>query len=423
MRVLVVGQGSREHSLAWKLSQSPLCEKVFVAPGNAGMLLDSSIQCISLKEINDLLIFAKEQKIDFTLVGPEDYLDQGIVDLFELEGLCILGPSKRASQLECSKVFAKEIMQDALIPTAFFKKFDDFNLAMDFVNLWDFSSKGLVVKWDGLAQGKGVVVAESRQQVETALKEFLLQKKLGEGCLILEEKLVGPEVSAFYLCDGKEYVSLGFACDYKRIRDGNLGANTGGMGAYSPVDWLGEEEKQNIEKQVVEPLLQVMKKNGMPFKGILFVGLMMTTAGPRVLEFNVRFGDPETQVLMPLLDQDILPLFVQAAKGSLVSKKINLKKQKAVHVVLAAHGYPGTEGVAIRKNDNINLPAKLAGTNFKIFTAGVQGQVPHEFQTAGGRVMGVTAWGDTLEQARINAYQVVKQVSFMGMNYRQDIGL
>lgn len=316
-------------------------------------------------------------------------------------------------------------MAIAGVPTARFEVFTDFTSAQDFLN-GDPWKDGYVVKADGLALGKGVVVCSSRQEAELEIREFLQTGKMGDAGkkVVLEERLSGPEVSAFHFCDGEEFRLLGFSCDYKRLLDGGKGPNTGGMGTYSPADWIPQGLKKTVSEEVVRPLLKEMKRRGTPYSGILFTGLMVTGEGPKVLEFNARFGDPETQSLLPMLKGDVVPWFEAVAKGKLplMPVEVDLAPGAAVHVVLAAHGYPG-DREPVRKGDAIRIPSDLLSeqTRGKIFFAGVAGE-QGDFQTNGGRVLGYTAWAASRKEARDAAYAGARRIEFEGRQMRSDIG-
>jgi phosphoribosylamine--glycine ligase len=430
MKVLVLGKGGREHALSWKIAQSSLVEQVYCAPGNDGMAYDKKIQCADVNPSNfeNIENFIKNQGVDLVVVGPEDLLAKGVVDALQ-DKVAIFGPGQAASQLESSKAFSKILMQENTIPTAAFEDFTDpekANAFIDGVNWPD----GLVVKCDVLAAGKGVIVCKTKEEAKQAVDKFLIQDSLGVNNqkIVIEECLIGREVSFFALCSGEDSMPLGYACDYKALRDGGKGPNTGGMGTYSPASWLSEADKEMIEKEIVPNTLKGMQKLGIPFTGILFVGVMVTKEGPKVLEYNVRFGDPETQILMPMIESDIAPYFLKAAQGKLSElQPIQMKSAFGVHLVQAAYGYPGTEGIAVRKSDVIQwdqdffqgLEQKGEG---KLFFAGVK-KNGETLTTDGGRVLGLSVLSESLESAREKAYQYSEQVSFADAQMRGDIGL
>jgi phosphoribosylamine--glycine ligase len=381
------------------------------------MLQTHGVECLVL-ESHKIVEFCLDHRIDFVVVGPDQALADGLVDQLSAAGVLAFGPTKAAAELEWSKAFAKDVMRAADVPTAQYNVFTDFNTAEKFIV--DSTWPGWAIKADGLALGKGVIVTRDRKEAIDALKDFLVNKTLGSAgrCVVVEELLSGPEVSAFYLCDGSTAVPLGFACDYKQLLDGGQGPNTGGMGAYSPVDWLSADVKAQIFSTVVEPVLADMQKRGRPFKGVLFVGLMITASGPRVLEFNTRFGDPETQALMPTLVDDFLPWLLACARGELAEFLQHhdqpQTKGSAVHVVLAAHGYPA----AVRKGDGIDF--KLSD-DVEVFFAGVA-QQEDSLVTNGGRVMGLTAVASTRKAAREQVYAAVDKIYFSGKQFRKDVG-
>lgn len=421
MRILIVGSGGREHALAWKILQSPKARQVFIAPGNQGIthkLPNLTAVDIKATDIEALLAFALKEKIDLTVVGPENSLEKGIQDQFSARGLKVFGPSKAASQLESSKTFAKKVMIEASVPTAEYQSFTSFQSAIQFIEQTRWTQ--MVVKADGLAAGKGVVVCTDKAEAFAAVKSFMVDDILGFKVtnLLIEEFLVGPEVSVFALSDGNNVAFLGTAGDHKRLRDGDVGPNTGGMGVISPSPYFASTDQELVMNQIFIPVVHEMKKRGTPFSGVLFAGLMKTSNGYKTLEFNVRFGDPETQALMMLIDEDIVPLFLACAEGALHNTSVALKSEKAIHVVLAAFGYPGTEGIPVRAGDEISLHHTIQG---QMFFAGVA-KLDGHFVTAGGRVLGITSIGETYSEARTKAYNSIATVKFAGSQYRTDIG-
>lgn len=419
MKVLVIGSGGRENALSWKLAESKKVTKVYFASGTKGMSEDGKIIHLNELASNDyegLASFAQKEKIDLTVVGPDQALADGCVDIFQKKKLRVFGPTQAAAQAEASKDFAKEVMVGANIPTAEYKSFTNASEAILFIDSVEWS--GVVVKKDGLALGKGVVVCESKEQAQTVARDFLESEDCDK--IIVEELLVGREVSYFCLCDGKTFYTLGHACDYKRIRDNDEGPNTGGMGAYCPADWLSEMQQEEIEQRVIQPFIYEMEKRNAVFKGTLFVGFIMTENGPKVLEFNVRFGDPETQAMLPLLDEDLFEILMNCCDGKAERRRCKLKPGTAIHLVTAAHGYPGTEGIPVRKGDEIKIKQdELCGA--KVFYAGVKKDGDKLF-TNGGRVLGLTQVAKDRETAIKMIYQSVKGVSFQEMQFRGDIG-
>jgi phosphoribosylamine--glycine ligase len=421
VNILVIGSGGREHALVWKLRQSPQVKTVFCAPGNAG--IGHLATCVPLKstDIKSLLKFAKEEKIDLTVVGPEQPLVGGIVDAFEECGFKIFGPSKAAAQLEGSKVFSKNFMLRHHIPTAKYRSFTGTAIdeAKNYINLIE---PPIVVKVDGLAAGKGVLICKSRQEANLALDDIILNKAFGSAGnqIVVEEFLNGEEASLFVLTDGEQFAILSSAQDHKCILDGDLGKNTGGMGAYSPAPIVTNELLQRIIHEVVHPTLNGMKQEGIPYRGCLYIGLMITPDGPKVLEYNCRFGDPETQVVVPLIDSDLAEIFLAIAERRLDSSKVKLHSATAVCVVMASHGYPDEyqTGKQIFGLENIK-----AEDGVVIFHAGTKTE-GSAIVTSGGRVLGVTAIGfnNELEQTIRNAYRAVEKITFDGAYYRSDIG-
>ncbi|MGI6119223.1 MAG: phosphoribosylamine--glycine ligase [Desulfosporosinus sp.] len=411
LRVLVVGSGGREHALAWKLAQSPAVARLFVAPGNAGTVLWNV--AIPVQDISALVEFALAEKIDLTVVGPEDPLSMGIVDAFQAAGLRIFGPTQAAAQLEGSKSFAKMIMDRAGISTAAWQVFEDPKQAKSYVRT---IGAPCVLKADGLAAGKGVIVA---MDLETALQavDEIMEGGFGTAGkkLVIEEYLEGQEVSLLCLCDGETAYPMVPVQDHKRVLDGDRGLNTGGMGTYSPPPIWTAEIEAKVMRDIVSPTLQVMRARGTPFQGVLFLGLILTEQGPKILEYNVRFGDPETQVVMKLLKSDLLPVIWACAEGNLAEVRLEWKKEVAVCVVMAAPGYP----LAYTKGIPIHLPENYQDS--VIFHAGT-GISEGQLVSSGGRVLGVTAEGKTLQAAREKAYALVEQIDFPNAHFRRDIG-
>ncbi|MBI1806758.1 MAG: phosphoribosylamine--glycine ligase [Ignavibacteria bacterium] len=420
MRVLLIGSGGREHALAWKIRQSPIVTALFCAPGNPGINTIAESVEIKATDTKGLLKFAREQSIDLTIVGPEQPLAEGIVDLFEENGLTIFGPTKAASELECSKVFAKEFMKKYAIPTAEFRSFtvaERFD-AERYINEVPIP---IVIKADGLAAGKGVAVCETKEQALEVLDMMMEQKAFGDAGLrvVIEEFLVGDEASVFVITDGKEFIILPPAQDHKRILDADQGKNTGGMGAYAPAPIVTDQILERIRHAIIKPTLVNMAKEGRPYRGCLYVGLMITETGPKVVEYNCRFGDPETQVLMPLLDSDLVTLFIDASSGNL-KRTIKFKHQSAVCVILASGGYPDSYETG---KHIVGLDVAGAEPDVLIFHSGTK-QTKEGIVTAGGRVLGVTALGqqDDLEGTIDKAYRAVEKIAFDGAYYRSDIG-
>lgn len=412
-RVLIVGSGGREHALAWKLAQSPELESLFVAPGNAGTALWNVP--IPAHDIVALVDFALQKKIDLTLVGPEDPLSLGIVDAFQKEGLRIFGPTQAAAQLEGSKSFAKTIMESAKLPTAEWEMFEDPEQAKTYVRS---IGAPCVLKADGLAAGKGVIVA---MDLDTALQAVDEIMEGGFGAagkkLVIEEFLEGEEISLLCFSDGVTARPMVPVQDHKRALEGDLGLNTGGMGTYSPPSIWTPEIEDVVMRDLVSPTLKVMKDRGTPFQGVLFLGLMLTQKGPKILEYNVRFGDPETQVVMKRLKSDLLPILWACTEGRLSEVQLEWKKEVSVCVVMAAPGYP----LAYDKGIPIHLP-ELQNQDSVIFHAGTEiskGQI----LSSGGRVLGVTSEATTLQQAREKVYALVDQIDFPKAHYRRDIGI
>jgi phosphoribosylamine--glycine ligase len=417
MKVLVIGSGGREHAIAWKLSQSSKVEKVYGVPGNPGISRIGECVDIPVSDIEKIADFAERENIDLTVVGPEAPLVAGIVDEFERRGLKIFGPSKEAAKLEGSKAFAKEIMRDLNVPTADFEVFDDPEKAKEYIR-----KKGapIVVKADGLAAGKGVVVAKTVEEAISAIDKIMVDKVFGEAGnkVVVEDCLVGEEASYLVISDGERFVPLATSQDHKAVFDGNEGPNTGGMGTYSPAPVLSPDMEKEVQEKVIKPILKGMKERGYPFKGILYAGLMITEDGPKVLEFNVRFGDPEAQVILRRLKNDFVDVVNSAIEGNLVDS-LEWIDETAICVVLASKGYPGKyeKGKEIK---GIEEAEKLE--SIVVFHAGTK-LSDGKLLTNGGRVLNVTALGKDIVEARERVYKAIEKIHFDGMHYRKDIGL
>jgi phosphoribosylamine---glycine ligase len=417
MNILVVGSGGREHALCWKIKQSPKVKRLYCAPGNGG--IDGIAECVDIRvdDVNLLLQFALRKQIDLTIVGPEAALIAGVVDAFASKGLKIFGPSQAAAKLEGSKVFAKEFMHRRNIPTAIYKIFDDVPQALVFLQEAQFP---LVIKADGIAAGKGVYICADLKAAKTAIDEIMVQKIFGTAGdrIVIEECLQGPEASVLAVCDGKHFLVLPTAQDHKRIFDDDLGPNTGGMGAFSPNPLVSAEVLDQIITRIIEPTLRGMYQEGNPFKGVLFVGLMLTVDGPKALEFNVRFGDPETQSILPRLQTDIVEIFLAACDERLHELKVQWDESPCVCVVIASGGYPGKYqiGYTISGLDRI----KDKDNETFVFHAGTKNDGGN-LVTNGGRVFGVTALDGSLEAAATKAYNAVSKIEFEHMFFRRDI--
>jgi phosphoribosylamine--glycine ligase len=423
MKVLVVGSGGREHALVWKIAQSPLVDKLYCAPGNAGTAELAENVPLKAEDIQGLLKFALAKKIDLTVVGPEIPLCAGIVDLFEQHGRRIFGPRQAAARIEGSKVFSKEFMIKHNIPTAQAGIFGDLAKAKDYI-----AEVGapIVVKADGLAAGKGVAVCQTKAEALEALDLIMGTKEFGSAGdkVIIEECLVGEEASIIAFTDGRSVIPLASSQDHKRVFDGDKGPNTGGMGAYSPAPIVTERLMEQIDLDVLRPFVAGMQQEGIKYQGVIYAGIMVTKKGPLVLEFNARFGDPETQPIMMRLKGDIVPIIQAIIDEKLDDRLIEWDEQAAVCVVLAAGGYPGKyeKGIPIKGLDRIdqldNVMVFHAGTGLERGTSNGE----HRVLTNGGRVLGVTALGGSIKYAIDKAYQAVDLIKFKGMHYRKDIG-
>ncbi len=418
MRILLIGSGGREHALCWKLAQSPRVEKIFTAPGNPGTAQIEKNENISIAttDLDALLGFASTEGIDLTVVGPEQPLAEGIVDRFQQRGLQIFGPTQAAAQLESSKQFAKNRMDEAGVPTAKYQVLTSNENAQIF--LQKNASYPIVLKADGLAAGKGVSICQSREEAEDYVRQVMEQKIFGSAGakIVAEEFLEGPEVSFFVLANGREFLALTSAQDHKALEEGDKGPNTGGMGAYSPTPLFSKELQNQVEQTVVTPLLNHMADRGTPFLGVLYVGLILTAEGPKVLEFNVRFGDPEAQVVLPRIHTDFAELLLHITRGQVRNANAIWSMESAMTVVLAASGYP----LSPRKGDPI-LGWDQPQTHATLFHAGTRLE-GNQLITSGGRVLCVTGTGETLEEAARNTYAGVEQIQFEGKTFRRDIG-
>ena len=418
MKILVIGSGGREHALTWKLRQSPHAERIFCAPGNAGTAEVGENIAIAASDLAGLVRFAKENRVDLTVVGPDDPLAAGIVDLFGAEKLRAFGPTKSAARIEASKIFAKELMRAQKIPTAEAQTFSDSSEALCYCEKAKFP---VVIKADGLALGKGVIIAADAATAKSTIDEMMNRRRFGEAGqrIVVEEFLRGTECSLHALVDGQNYLLLESARDHKRALDGDRGPNTGGMGAFSPANnWNGKLQSQ-FEMEIMRPLLGGFLKERIQFRGLLYPGLIITSDGARVLEFNCRFGDPETQALLPRMKSDLLPLLEATIDGKIAACSIEWDPRAAVTVVLASAGYPGKYETG-KSISGLQEAAKLR--DVQIFHAGTK-RANGEVKTGGGRVLAVTALGSTIEAARACAYDAVSRIHFENCHYRRDIAL
>lgn len=414
MKVLVIGSGGREHALLWKLSQSPSVTDVYVVPGNDGMSDVASL--IPIKGNDDIIDFARLMQVDLTVAGPETVLTEGLADEFEKRGMAFFGPSKAAARIEGSKGFAKALMKKYGIPTAAYETFDDEEKAIAYLKAND--TYPIVIKADGLASGKGVIIAQSEEEAIDTVKDMLEGHTFsGAGrSVVIEEFMEGEEASMLCFCDGTNVVPMISAQDHKRIFDFDKGPNTGGMGAYAPAPVMTKEMCEEVNVRILRPIVAAMKKEGYPFKGCLYAGLMITSEGPKVVEFNCRFGDPETEAVLPLFDGDLARVMLDCVHGTLSDEAVVWKKACAVDVVLASEGYPASHssGEVISGIED----AKKAGC--LVFHAGTV-KKNGQYVVNGGRVLNVVALADTLAEAKAKAYEGVSRISWRGMQYRHDI--
>ena len=417
MKVLVVGSGGREHALCWAISKSPKCEKLYAAPGNAGIA--DVAECVKVKaeDVDGIVKFAKSEKIDFVVVGPEAPLVDGLVDKLEKAKIKAFGPSKKAAQLEGSKAFMKDLLAKYEIPTADYGVFDEPDAAKEYIIKME---GGVVVKADGLAAGKGVIVCHNKNEAFAAIDHIMTERAFGDAGdeVLVEEFMKGEEISFFALVDGTTAVPMGAAQDHKAVHEGDTGPNTGGMGAYTPTPLVDKAMEKKIMAEIIQPTIEAMAAEGAPYKGVLFAGLMVENGEPRVLEYNVRFGDPECQVLMARMNSDVLEALVACADGNLKDAKITWKRSTALVVVMAADGYPGhyAKGTQISKLEEAQ---NVKGV--EVFHAGTKAQ-GKKVLANGGRVLGVTSIGKTVKEAQDKAYEAVDAIDWPEGFCRRDIG-
>ncbi|WP_273320709.1 phosphoribosylamine--glycine ligase [Vallitalea guaymasensis] len=418
MNILVIGSGGREHAIIWKLSQSKRVDKIYCAPGNAGISELAECVNISATDIKGLLDFALSNPVDLTVVGMDDPLMLGVVDAFENKGLKIFGPKQNAAIIEGSKIFSKDLMKKYNIPTAGYVVIDNVDSANDYIKKCDYP---IVIKADGLALGKGVLICSTYEEAQEAVDTIMVDKKFGDAGdkIVIEEFLTGPEVSVLSFCDGENIIPMVSAQDHKRAFDGDEGLNTGGMGTFSPSKYYTDEIHKECIETIYEPSLKAMKSEGRPFTGIMFFGLMLTEKGPKLLEYNARFGDPEAQVVLPRLQTDLVDIFEYAIEGKLNEIDVKWDDKAAVCVILASGGYP----VKYEKGYEIKgLQAQKNKDGVIVFHAGTK-KVDDKIITNGGRVLGLTAIGKDIDEARDIAYKTVEEVDFTNKHFRKDIGI
>ena len=417
MNVLIVGGGGREHAIAYAVSKSPKVDRIYCAPGNAGIAEIAECVDIKVMEFEEIARFAKKIKADLVIVGPDDPLAGGIVDVLEAAGLRVFGPTGKAAELEGSKVFAKQLMKKYGIPTAEYAVFDDAAAALKYL---DDARFPIVLKADGLALGKGVLICNTLKEARNGVKQIMLDKKFGAAGnrIVIEEFMTGREVSVLTFCDGKTIKIMSSAQDHKRAGDGDTGLNTGGMGTFSPSPFFTQKIEEYCKKHIFKPTVEAMAKEGRPFKGVIFFGLMLTEEGPKVLEYNARFGDPEAQVVLPRMKNDIIDVFEACVDGTLGKIKLEFEDNAAVCVMLASKGYPEKydRGFPIKGLENFK-----DRDGYYVFHSGTK-KTSKGVVTAGGRVLGVTAKGDTLKEARAHAYEACGWVDFDNKYMRNDIG-
>ena len=417
MKILIVGSGGREHAIAWAAAKSPKADKIYCAPGNAGIAEFAECIDIGAMEFDKLAAFAKEKEIDLTIIGMDDPLVGGIVDVFEAEGLRVFGPRKNAAIIEGSKAFSKDIMKKYNIPTAAYETFTDPQKAVKYLET---AKMPIVLKADGLALGKGVLICKDLEEAKAGVKTLMLDKQFGDAGneIVIEEFMTGREVSVLAFCDGKTIKCMTSAQDHKRAKDGDQGLNTGGMGTFSPSPFYTKEVEEFCEKHIYQPTMDAMAAEGRPFTGILFTGLMLTEDGPKVLEYNARFGDPEAQVVLPRMKNDMIDVMEACIDGRLADVELEFEDNAAVCVVLASDGYPEKydKGFEIKGLDTFK-----GKDGYYVFHAGTKFE-DGKIVTNGGRVLGVVAKGDDLKAARANAYEATEWIDFANKYKRNDIG-
>ena len=416
LNILVLGSGGREHTLAKICSQSPLVNEVLVAPGNGGIEQEFRVLPVAVEDNESILNIAKEEEIDFVVVGPEVPLCNGVVDALNEAGVLAYGPDASCARLEGSKAFSKDFLARHNIPTAEYGNFCEVETALEYLQS---CSLPVVVKASGLAAGKGVIICNSKEEAETEIHDMLSGNRFGASGseVVIEEFLEGEEASLHLICSGENYVTLPMSQDHKKVGEGDTGPNTGGMGAYAPTSLVSPSMLAEYEESIVRPTLAGLKSEGMEFRGTLYIGLMLTKSGPKVLEFNVRFGDPETQVILPLVDQDLVPVLISSAKGEPLPEQLKIKQEFAMVVVLASEGYPGN----YPKGDTITPPSPLPPSTLLIH-AGTASRPDGSVVSSGGRVLGAVGTGKSLQDARNSAYELCKSVAFSSKYYRKDIG-
>lgn len=413
MKVLVIGSGGREHAIAWKIAQNPKVDTIYCAPGNGGTETEYKCKNVNITDIYDLLDFAKENIVDLTIVGPEEPLTKGIVDIFKAEGLKIFGPSQKAAQLEGSKIFAKDFMKKYGVKTAQYRSFYDYNNALNYIKECNYP---IVIKADGLAAGKGVIICSSIEEANGAVKEYMVDDIFrGSGkSIVIEEFLEGVEASILTITDGKTAIPFISAKDHKQLLDNNEGPNTGGMGAIAPNPYCSKEVLQKFDVDILQPTLKGIQSEMLDFTGIIFFGLMITTKGVYLLEYNVRMGDPETQAVLSLMESDLMEIILSSLDGNLDKCSVKWKEGNACCIVAVSGGYP-EEYV---KGYEIDISADI---NSKVFVGGAE-RKKGVLKTTGGRVLAVTSTGENLDKAVENAYNDIRKISFKDMYYRKDIG-
>ena len=416
LNILVLGSGGREHTLAKICSQSPLVNEVLVAPGNGGIEQEFRVLPLAVEDNESILNIAKEEEVDFVVVGPEVPLCNGVVDALNEAGVLAYGPDASCARLEGSKAFSKDFLARHNIPTAEYGNFFEVETALEYLQS---CSLPVVVKASGLAAGKGVIICNSKEEAETEIHDMLSGNRFGASGseVVIEEFLEGEEASLHLICSGENYVTLPMSQDHKKVGEGDTGPNTGGMGAYAPTSLVSPSMLAEYEESIVRPTLAGLKSEGMEFRGTLYIGLMLTKSGPKVLEFNVRFGDPETQVILPLVDQDLVPVLISSAKGEPLPEQLKIKQEFAMVVVLASEGYPGN----YPKGDTITPPSPLPPSTLLIH-AGTASRPDGSVVSSGGRVLGAVGTGKSLQDARNSAYELCKSVAFSSKYYRKDIG-
>jgi phosphoribosylamine---glycine ligase len=428
MNILIIGSGGREHAFSQRLSLDPIDHKIIVLPGNEGMKSVKGVTALigESAKLDHVLTVIEKYAVELVVIGPEAPLASGMADELKQRGIATIGPKAQAAKLESSKAFSKDFMKKYNIPTARYETYHSYEGAMEGLSSWDME-QGIAIKVDGLAAGKGVVVTNDLDCAKKALHDFMVNPEVNikTNTIVIEEKLEGKEVSYFAFCHGENFLEAGFACDHKRLKDGDQGPNTGGMGGYTPLHFPTDSDKKFIRNEIVKPTLKGMIKEGTPYEGILFVGLMVTDTGPKVIEYNVRFGDPEAQILLPLIEGNLSVVLKAMACGEYsetLKNDFKIKEEFAHHVVMTSKGYPSIDKTPMLTGQQIHIPSDALKNNQFLYYAGVKGGDENQLVNSGGRVLGVTTVGTDMSKITEETYSAIRQIQFEGAHWREDIG-